>query len=176
MDKQDFIGSILDMYPKSFTEKNTPLWIEAYSNMLVDGLDFQRLFDEMLANYIGTTAPSIAFFKPYIDKQLERKKVEQEENQLLKQQREWKKEIQEIEKNDKPVSNVLTPLQVLEKAGIPFEGTPFKNYQTVERPVFQRYVSSIPNHKAQCKFWQQVCQLIMGGKIDELCRDMPKVC
>ena len=127
----------------------------------------------MISNYKSSNiAPSTAFFKPYIQKQLNRIKERETQNQNVIQIKEWKKEIEEIEKHDRPVTcEILSPLEVLKSKGI--NKTFPIIFSASEMKILRDYVNNvIPTHKLQCDFWVQVCKLITGGKTNELCRDM----
>lgn len=170
MDKNEFITMILAMYPQSFTDENRDLWIDVYGNFFPDDLDFQELFDDLLVKYENKKiAPSTAFFVPYIQKQKDRKKIQSKQNEISQQLEQWKKEREEIEKQDKPITSpILNPLQVLKKSSAE-SGISFTE---IEMKTLKNYVSTIPTEKLKINFWRQVCSLISGGKINELCRDM----
>lgn len=176
MDKDEFIAAILEMYPNSFTQSNTQMWIEAYSQVLPEKINFQELFDDMLTNYKATNyAPSTAFFKPYIDKQLERKNFEKEKLFSEKLQEQWRKEKAEAMKNDKPMKEpVLTPLELLKQRNNPYNHRGF--FTDSQMKLFRCYAGTITMEKLRVKFWQQVGKLILGEKNNELCRNVQEIC
>lgn len=167
MDKKEFIATVMAMYPQSFTKENQNLWMEIYLDFFPDDLDFQELFDDLLVNYQDKKiAPSTAFFTPYIQKQKARKHKQSETFQKLEL---WKKEREEIEKHDRPITSpILSPLEVLKKSSAE-SGICFTN---IEMKTLKNYVRTIPTENLRINFWRQVCSLILGGKTNELCRDM----
>lgn len=176
MDKETFIQALLEMFPNSFTESNTQMWIEAYSAVLPDELDFQELFDDMLTNYTSTNyAPSTAFFKPYVDKQLEKIKFQNNKEFSVKQREQWDREKKEAERNDKPMTNpILSPLELLQERGNPYKNQ--KGFTESQMKLFSCYVRTITMEKLRIKFWQQVIKIMLGDRNNELCRDLQKVC
>lgn len=176
MDKETFIMALIEMYPNSFTESNTQMWIEAYSAVLPDKLDFQELFDDLLVNYTSTNyAPSTGFFKPYIDKQLDRIRRDNEYYPLDKVMKKFYEEKEEIIKNDKPMTTpVLSPLELLTKENNSYDGRGY--FTDSQMHLFKDYVKTITMENLRIKFWQDVAKLIMGGKNNELCRNVQKVC
>lgn len=176
MDKATFIQALLEMFPNSFTESNTQMWIEAYSAVLPEKIDFQELFDDMLVNYNSTNyAPSTAFFKPYVDKQLERIRLNKQKAFSTQQFEQWEKEREEATKFDKPMTEpVLTPVELLKRENTPYD---YRGYfSQTQMQLFKNYVKTITMENLKIKFWQQVAQLIMGGKNNELCRNVQKIC
>lgn len=176
MDKETFIQTLLEMFPNSFTESNTQMWIEAYSVVLPDKLDFQELFDDMLTNYKATNyAPSTAFFKPYVDKQLERIKRSNEERADEIAFKKYLAEKRELTKNDKPMTNpVLSPLELLKERNNPYNNEGF--FTDSQMKLFKYYAGTITMEKLRINFWQQVIKIMRGDKNNELCRDLQKVC
>ena len=176
MDKDEFIAAILEMYPNSFTQSNTQMWIEAYSQVLPDKINFQELFDDMLTNYKATNyAPSTAFFKPYIDKQLEKLKFENEKAFSEKQQEQWRKEKAEAMKNDKPMTKpILSPLELLKERNNPYNNRGY--FTESQMKLFKCYVGTITMEKLRIDFWRQVSKLILGDRNDELCRNVQEIC
>ena len=187
MDKETFIQALLEMFPNSFTESNTQMWIEAYSAVLPDELDFQELFDDMLTNYTSTNyAPSTGFFKPYVDKQLTARKFAEKEAEYQHKEVKIKspvdeandqyfKEREELIKNDKPMTSpILSPLELLQERNNPYD---YKGFFTESQmKLFKCYVGTITMENLRIKFWQQVCKIMKGDKKNELCRDLQKVC
>jgi hypothetical protein len=176
VDKDEFIAAILEMYPNSFTQSNTQMWIEAYSQVLPDKIDFQELFDDMLENYKATNyAPSTAFFKPYVDKQLDRIRRSNEvraDEAVFKQ---YLAEKRELMKNDKPMTEpVLTPLELLKQRNNPYNNRGF--FTDSQMKLFRCYAGTITMEKLRVKFWQQVGKLILGDRNDDLCRNVQEIC
>ena len=175
MDKIEFINTILEMYPNSFTEHNTGMWIDLYTRKLPSNIDFQELLDDMLVSYQNTTtAPSAAFLVNLAAEQQKRIKAEKQHSFMQKKLTQWQKEREEIEKNDKPVTcEVLTPLEVIKKNYGDFKREDSNYFTKEEMSTFRQYVNTvIPTEKLKIKFWQQVCNLISGGNLSELCRNM----
>ncbi len=166
----EFIGLLLDMYPNSFTEGNTQLWVDLYVKKLPVNLDYQELFDDMLVSYQNAhSAPSTAFLLNLVAQQRERNAQKNKANETIKQVEQWKKEREEIEKEDKPVTcDILTPSEVIEEH---YGQRKHSDYFTKnEMNTLRQYVAQIPTERLKIKFWIQVCQMI-GGK-NELCRNL----
>lgn len=179
MDKIDFINTILEMYPSSFTENNTQMWIDLYTRKLPSNIDFQQLFDDLLVSYQNTNvAPSTAFLMNLAVKQRERLKLQQKEKEAVLKAEQWKKEREEIEKEDRPITcKILKPLEVLAKSYGDVERENKNFFTDVEMKTLRQYVKDvIPTEKLRIDFWQQVCRLIQGGNLSELCRNMQKFC
>ena len=175
MDKMQFINTLLEMYPNSFTENNIQMWIDLLSKKLPNDINFQELFDDMVVSYQNTNvAPSTAFLVNLAAKQRERNAQQAKAQEAIKQAEQWKKEREEIEKEDRPVTEkVLTPLEVLKEAYQGEQRNGSNHYfLEPEMQVFKKYVRTIPTEKLRINFWKQVCSLISGGRINELCRDM----
>lgn len=163
--KMEFIERIFEMYPKSFTQNNTTMWIEAYSQSLPDNIDYDELFQDMLDNYTHiSSAPPVSFFKPYVNKQRARQRKEEEYNKFSRQREQWRKEIEELEKNDRPVTEpILTPQEIIDKHGIKVVSG--KRFTDEEMQIFRDYVKIIPQHRLQCEFWMQLGHLIVEKKM-----------
>ncbi len=156
MDRLEFIQTILDMYPESFTEENTERWIDVYMRVLPRDLDFEELLDDMLTNYANTRyAPGTAFFTPYVEKQQKRKQKNNIEDKL----KQWEKEREALEKEDKPVNcKVLSPLEVIKKR------KKSRYFTEEEMKKLKNYAEkSIPTERLRIEFWREVCSLIYGG-------------
>ena len=186
MDKKEFIAALLEMFPNSFTQGNTKMWVDAYSRVLPENIDFQELFDDMLVNYKATNyAPSTAFFKPYVDKQLNAIKFAAMEAEYQQKETKYKspvdisnqqyrKEREELIKNDKPMTNpVLSPLELLKEKGNPYNGQGF--FTDSQMKLFKNYVRTITMENLRIKFWKEVISYI-GGNKNELCRKVQAIC
>lgn len=176
MDKMQFINTLLEMYPNSFTENNIQMWIDLLSKKLPNDIDFQELFDDMVVSYQNTNvAPSTAFLVNLAAKQRERNAQQAKAQEAIRQAEQWKKEREEIEKEDRPVTGkILTPIEVLKEAYRGEARIGENHYFTKEEmQTFSKYARTvIPTEKLRIDFWKQVCSLISGGRINELCRDL----
>jgi len=176
VDKVQFINTLFEMYPNSYTESNIQMWFDLLVKKLPNDIDFQELFDDMLTSYQNTTqAPSTSFLVNLAAKQKERNLQQAKAQEAIKQAEQWKKEREEIEKEDKPViGEILSPLEVLKEAYRGEARIGENHYFTKEEmQTFSKYARTvIPTEKLRIKFWQQVCSLISGGRINELCRNL----
>ena len=61
MNREEFLAKLFGLYATTFSKGNATNWTEAYKQVLADNIDYDKLFDYMLKNYSGATAPSPAF-------------------------------------------------------------------------------------------------------------------
>lgn len=61
MNREEFITKLFSLYATTFNRGNGQAWTDAYKQVLKPNIDYDALFDFMLANYAGASAPSPAF-------------------------------------------------------------------------------------------------------------------
>ena len=61
MTQDEFLSKLFTLYSTSFSRGNGQAWIDAYKQVLKPNIDYDKLYDYMLANYAGSSAPSPAF-------------------------------------------------------------------------------------------------------------------
>lgn len=61
MNQNEFLAKLFSLYSTSFSKGNGQAWSEAYKQVLKPNIDYDKLYDYMLANYAGSSAPSPAF-------------------------------------------------------------------------------------------------------------------
>lgn len=63
MNRSEFLNSFFAMYGKSFTDTNKQIWLDAYKKVLPESIDFDLLYETLLTDYDGKTAPTPAWLK-----------------------------------------------------------------------------------------------------------------
>lgn len=61
MNQDEFLARLFSLYATTFNKGNGQAWSEAYKQVLKPNIDYNKLYDYMLANYAGASAPSPAF-------------------------------------------------------------------------------------------------------------------
>lgn len=61
MDRDTFLSKIFNLFSGSFTKGNGSAWLDAYRRTLTADIDYDNLYDFVIMNYSGKTAPSPAF-------------------------------------------------------------------------------------------------------------------
>ena len=61
MDRDEFLAKLFGLYATTFNRGNATEWTNAYKQVLAENIDYDKLFNYMLTNYAGATAPSPAY-------------------------------------------------------------------------------------------------------------------
>ena len=61
-DREKFLSKFFDLYKTSFTSANASLWLDAYKRVLPTNADFESLFNKLIFEYSGSSAPKPAWF------------------------------------------------------------------------------------------------------------------
>ena len=61
MNREEFITKLFSLYATTFNKGNGQAWTDAYKQVLKPNIDYDKLYDFMLSNYAGASAPSPAF-------------------------------------------------------------------------------------------------------------------
>lgn len=61
MTQDEFILKLFSLYSTTFSKGNGQAWTDAYKQVLKPNINYDKLYEFMLANYAGTSAPSPAF-------------------------------------------------------------------------------------------------------------------
>ena len=61
MTQEEFLTKLFSLYATTFNRGNGQAWIDAYKQVLKPNIDYDRLYEYMLTNYAGSSAPSPAF-------------------------------------------------------------------------------------------------------------------
>lgn len=61
MNQDEFLAKLFSLYATTFNRGNGNAWSEAYKQVLKPNIDYDKLYEYMLANYAGASAPSPAF-------------------------------------------------------------------------------------------------------------------
>ena len=88
MDREQFLNKLFGLYATTFSRGNASIWSEAYKQVLKENIDYDKLYEYMLANYAGASAPSPAFllknavikYTPDFNKSIEWENIEADIN------------------------------------------------------------------------------------------------
>ena len=61
MKQDEFLAKLFNLYAATFNRGNGQAWSEAYKQVLKPNIDYDKLYEFMLGNYAGASAPSPAF-------------------------------------------------------------------------------------------------------------------
>lgn len=61
-DREDFLRTLFKLYKNSFTEGNQSTWLDAYKQVLPIGADYEKLYNRLISEYSGQSAPKPAWF------------------------------------------------------------------------------------------------------------------
>ena len=61
MNKEEFLIKIFNLYPNTVSKQNGNEWLQVYKENLKDTIDYDALFDFIVKNYSGVTAPKPAY-------------------------------------------------------------------------------------------------------------------
>lgn len=61
MTQDEFILKLFSLYSTTFSKGNGQAWTDAYKQVLKPNIDYDKLYEFMLANYAGAAAPSPAY-------------------------------------------------------------------------------------------------------------------
>lgn len=76
-EREKFLTKLFDLYKSSFNKDNASIWVDAYKRVLPTNADFEALFNRMIFEYSGATAPKPAWF---VDKITYKKPQQSEED------------------------------------------------------------------------------------------------
>ena len=77
MDRAEFLGKLVKLYPKSFTEDNAQEWVDAYQMVLYKNIDYTNVLRTMLREYTGNIyAPSASYLVELARSQKDREEEE----------------------------------------------------------------------------------------------------
>lgn len=63
MNREQFLDTMFSMFQRSFTDDNKQTWWNAYKKVLPESIDFDLLYETLLTDYDGKTAPTPAWLK-----------------------------------------------------------------------------------------------------------------
>ena len=61
MTQEEFLTKLFSLYSTTFNRGNGQAWIDAYKQVLKPTIDYEKLYEYVLTNYAGASAPSPAF-------------------------------------------------------------------------------------------------------------------
>ncbi len=61
-EREKFLVKFFDLYRNSFNKENANAWLDAYKRVLPTNADFEALFNKLIFEYSGSTAPKPAWF------------------------------------------------------------------------------------------------------------------
>lgn len=63
MNQEEFLTKMFSLYATTFNRGNGQVWLDAYRQVLSPNIDYDKLYNDMLSDYAGASAPSPATLK-----------------------------------------------------------------------------------------------------------------